>query len=358
MDKKIFLNESEKRTILKMYGLLNEDASNPKYKVNDTFKSSDGNSVLLLKTINSNENKYNFLDSGLGTKKQFIEWNWSPDIDIFESDFAEKTYLVITKDEYDKILTEFKKSKSDESEDEDETKDEKQEDSSDNEEVTDENWDTLKITGVVKGMTIKGETTIPNILVTFNGEDNVMEQDETDKNGEFEVNLPAVGKYTVSAGKGDKDYNLKNLRYNFIKDSKIVIILEPKGKLLPKIRIFTKKIFNITKNIFTFNDPKQKNEIYFLKKTSNQISYKNSKTQHQYCVNFAEEYYDEIISAYKNSENDLDQTKIPEAKQFIYECYNSYQKTPYKRLLKARAKMNKIYKKLQNLPMTVRKYGF
>lgn len=112
MKKQLLINESEKTQILKMYHLIKEDVSNPKYKVNDTFKGSDGNSVLLLQKIDSEKEIYIFLNSGLNEKKIYSEWSWAPNIDIFENDFAEKAYLVITKQEYDKILTGLKKSQS------------------------------------------------------------------------------------------------------------------------------------------------------------------------------------------------------------------------------------------------------
>jgi hypothetical protein len=88
MKKQLLLNESEKTQILKMYHLIKEDISNPKYKVNDTFKGSDGNSVLLLQKIDLEKGIYIFLNSGLNNKKIYAEWSWSPNIDIFENDFS------------------------------------------------------------------------------------------------------------------------------------------------------------------------------------------------------------------------------------------------------------------------------
>jgi len=212
MKKRIIISESEKKTILGLYNLLKEDVTDD-IKVGDTLlREYQGLDEKFLIIINKIGTDVNYTETGLFYKTGKKEVNEKEHETEWFKDFY-KYWEKIDKTEYDKIISDFdanQKSKNNGVEKQT-TNDETKKDSDDIEDEinTDENWDTLKITGVVKGMTIKGEITIPNILVSFDGDDKVSEQDETDKNGKFEVNLPNVGEYVVSAAKGDKDYNLK-----------------------------------------------------------------------------------------------------------------------------------------------------
>lgn len=363
MKKRIIISESEKKTILGLYGLLKEDVNNPKYKIKDTFKNVEESGVLLLKNIDSNESRYNFLNSGLGDKKNFTEWDWSPDIDVFENDFS-KIYVKITKQEYDTLYDKLKKSaKKEEPKNNDVEKETPKEKTSKT--TKNDSDESITISGIVKQGTIDGKKGVVDATVTIEEkeDENNSKSVETDGSGGFKVILPYVGKYKVTVVK--KGFQSYSKTFNFNDDVNFNIPLTPKKGIIPNIKRKVQNIIDKLKDYYDTRDPKEDNAILFGKNNEEKDKeiWENSESQQEYCRNFTEHYFNFVITTnYEMDDVDganrmsPDDEKLNQAKNFIMFCKKQYGNKLFASSIETKRKFDKIFATLQNLPPKVKRY--
>jgi len=353
MKKRIIISESEKKTILGLYGLIKEGVT-PKFKVNDNFKSEDNKHVLILQNIDTKNEHYRFLHSEINQDGQFMESSWTPSIEFFDETTM---YSKIEKEEYDRILGELKKSKKQEKTNTEYKKPKEKTNNDSDESVT--------ISGVVKENTIDGKKGVSDATLTFEDTDDKenVKTEETDINGNFKVILPYVGKYKVTVEK--KEFQTYSKTFNFNDDITFNIPLIPKKGIIPKIKRKVKDIVDKLKDYYNTRDPKEDEAIVFTKYSDYREKdlWEESESQQEYCRNFTEYYYNFIIETNSDTKNAEqanswapDDEKLNQAKNFIMFCKKQYGKKLFASSLETKRKFDKIFSTLQNLPPKVKRY--